>query len=207
MWGGGDTRRPTRPTKGSVERRIKAKKVRGEVKGLLGKVEEKRCKRRKCLAKERSENICNLRFAGAFTSFLCGVLITFILMGGIRPDVLLPPIVGDENIANYTDFLTVTLTALAVILAGLAVFIAILAIWGYNSIKKSSEISAQKRAERIISDALTKNGVLYNLVVESLGAKGDLFERIKEEIYAGVTQWDSSGYQDPDEKEEEGAER
>lgn len=33
-------RRPTRPTKGSVERRIKAKKVRGAVKGLRGKVEE-----------------------------------------------------------------------------------------------------------------------------------------------------------------------
>ncbi|MBF9059721.1 aminoacyl-tRNA hydrolase [Rhodobacterales bacterium HKCCSP123] len=33
-------RRPTRPTKGSVERRIKAKKVRGVVKGLRGKVEE-----------------------------------------------------------------------------------------------------------------------------------------------------------------------
>ena len=33
------TRRPTRPTKGSVERRLKAKKARGEVKGLRGKVE------------------------------------------------------------------------------------------------------------------------------------------------------------------------
>jgi ribosome-associated protein len=33
-------RRPTRPTKGSVERRIKAKKVRAEVKGLRGKVED-----------------------------------------------------------------------------------------------------------------------------------------------------------------------
>jgi len=33
-------RRPTRPTKGSVERRIKAKKVRGEVKAGRGKVEE-----------------------------------------------------------------------------------------------------------------------------------------------------------------------
>jgi ribosome-associated protein len=32
-------RRPTKPTRGSVERRIKAKKVRGEVKGLRGKVE------------------------------------------------------------------------------------------------------------------------------------------------------------------------
>ena len=31
-------RRPTRPTKGSVERRLKAKKVRGEVKRLRGKV-------------------------------------------------------------------------------------------------------------------------------------------------------------------------
>jgi ribosome-associated protein len=29
-------RRPTRPTKGSVERRIKAKKVRGVVKSLRG---------------------------------------------------------------------------------------------------------------------------------------------------------------------------
>ncbi len=33
-------RRPTRPTKGSVERRIKAKKVRGEVKALRGRVED-----------------------------------------------------------------------------------------------------------------------------------------------------------------------
>ncbi|BDW86947.1 MULTISPECIES: alternative ribosome rescue aminoacyl-tRNA hydrolase ArfB [Roseicyclus] len=33
-------RRATRPTKGSVERRIKAKKVRGEVKAGRGKVEE-----------------------------------------------------------------------------------------------------------------------------------------------------------------------
>ena len=33
-------RRPTRPTKGSVERRIKAKKVRGEVKAGRGRVEE-----------------------------------------------------------------------------------------------------------------------------------------------------------------------
>jgi ribosome-associated protein len=33
-------RRPTRPTKGSVERRLKAKKARGEVKARRGKVEE-----------------------------------------------------------------------------------------------------------------------------------------------------------------------
>ncbi len=33
-------RRPTRPTRGSVERRIKAKKVRGEVKSLRGRVED-----------------------------------------------------------------------------------------------------------------------------------------------------------------------
>ena len=32
-------RRPTRPTKGSVEQRLKAKKVRGEVKSLRGRVE------------------------------------------------------------------------------------------------------------------------------------------------------------------------
>jgi ribosome-associated protein len=33
-------RRPTRPTKGSVERRLKAKKVRGEVKRLRGETGE-----------------------------------------------------------------------------------------------------------------------------------------------------------------------
>jgi len=33
-------RRPTRPTRGSVERRIKAKKVRGEVKALRGQVDD-----------------------------------------------------------------------------------------------------------------------------------------------------------------------
>jgi ribosome-associated protein len=33
-------RRPTKPTKGSIERRIKAKKTRGEVKALRGPVED-----------------------------------------------------------------------------------------------------------------------------------------------------------------------
>ena len=33
-------RRPTKPTKGSIERRIKAKKVRAEVKALRGRVED-----------------------------------------------------------------------------------------------------------------------------------------------------------------------
>jgi len=33
-------RRPTKPTFGSVKRRLKAKKVRGEVKALRGKIEE-----------------------------------------------------------------------------------------------------------------------------------------------------------------------
>ncbi len=33
-------RRPTRPTKGSIERRIKAKKVRGAVKALRGSVDD-----------------------------------------------------------------------------------------------------------------------------------------------------------------------
>jgi len=47
MWGAGEARATvapkrrvaTKPTKGSVERRIKAKKVRGEVKGLRGSVD------------------------------------------------------------------------------------------------------------------------------------------------------------------------
>jgi len=33
-------RRPPRPTKGSVERRLKAKKVRGDVKAMRGKIDE-----------------------------------------------------------------------------------------------------------------------------------------------------------------------
>lgn len=33
-------RRPTRPTRGSIERRLKAKKVRSEVKSLRGRVED-----------------------------------------------------------------------------------------------------------------------------------------------------------------------
>ena len=39
MWGG-RARDAREPMRGSVERRIKAKKVRGEVKGVRGKVEE-----------------------------------------------------------------------------------------------------------------------------------------------------------------------
>ena len=50
--------------------------------------------------------------------------------------------------------------------------------------------------------ALADDGELKTLLIEQLGRKGELFNALKEEVYAGILQWESSGYTDPKDEED-----
>lgn len=63
-----------------------------------------------------------------------------------------------------------------------------------------------ERYQKLLKKALERDGPLYNMVLERLGRKGDLFNALKEEVYSGILQWESSGYDDPEEEEGEGEE-
>jgi hypothetical protein len=65
---------------------------------------------------------------------------------------------------EYKDLLTVILTALTALLAGLAIFIGVLAIWGYNSIREAAERAAER-----VADAKAENTA--RTVAETVAAR------------------------------------
>lgn len=168
-----------------------------------------------------------------------GGLLTFISIAIWRPAVLLPQVKSEENSMSYSDFVAVMLTALGVMLAVLALFMALLAFIGYRQMLKTAELQATKSAEKILSEALTASGMLSNKVdlalqdggqlhqmvansferdgalhtlvknavehedgalyavfVSALGS-GSLNQTIRHNVYAGITQWDAAGENDP----------
>ncbi|EKV32128.1 hypothetical protein C882_3192 [Caenispirillum salinarum AK4] len=50
---------------------------------------------------------------------------------------------------DWNDFAAILLTSVAVVLAGVTVFIAAAAIWGYNAIKTAAENKAREVAEKV----------------------------------------------------------
>ena len=104
--------------------------------------------------------------------------------------------------ASYTDLVVIVLAALAVILTALAIFIAILAIWGYRSMQSAIENKTQKVARKSFDLSLKEGGQLNTMVREALGREGDLLKSLREEVYAGVVQWESSGIEDPEESDD-----
>src|SRR6266403_1510692 len=75
--------------------------------------------------------------------FVANLILTIILVYYVALHGLDHPPAGWE----YKDLLTVLLTALTALLAGLAIFIGILAIWGYNSIRDAAERAAERAAD------------------------------------------------------------
>lgn len=145
----------------------------------------------------------DLRAENVFLVLLCGALLGVVFWGVLMPEAVAPRLEGDGLTATYTDFLSLTLTSLAVMLAVLTIFIGLLAVWGYGQIQNTIERKAEEEARNVISTALDEDGVLYKMVLEKLGQDGDLFNALKEEVYSGIVQWESSGYEDPEEGADE----
>ena len=61
-----------------------------------------------------------------------------------------------SNVPNptYSELIGIILTAVTVVLAGLAIVIAILAVWGYKSIKDEAASAADRAVERRVDEAV-----------------------------------------------------
>ena len=62
------------------------------------------------------------------------------------------PIIPFEDGWKYQDFVTILLACCAVILAGVTIFVALIAIWGYNAIREAAEKASREVASDIAKD-------------------------------------------------------
>ena len=100
---------------------------------------------------------------------------------------------------DYSTFLSITLTALAVMLAILGLGLAIIAIWGYRQIKLNAEKIAEEKALAKVALELEKDGKIYQMLIEALSdEKGAHMKIISERVMVGITQFESAGTNDPE---------
>lgn len=145
----------------------------------------------------------DLKWPAVFGCLCLGGIFATIALAATMPDAIFGSSSSQGKPMDQVDAVVIVLAALGVILTAIGVIIAIAAIWGYNSIKIAAEERAVSTANEIIETALKEDGILFGHVLTSLGENGALFERVKEEMFAGLTQWNSSGYTDPLEENEE----
>jgi len=72
--------------------------------------------------------------------FLAAVLFYLIIRGGLVPD---------PGGIEFKDLITIILTAIAVLLAAVTIFIGVLAVWGYSSIREAATKIAQETADHV----------------------------------------------------------
>lgn len=105
--------------------------------------------------------------------FLVGAaLLTLFLMN--LASVLFISVNGPQHSMSYADFVAILLTAIAVIVASLGVGVAVLAIWGYQTISKNTKDAADKKASEVAGIKID-----YHL-------NGKAFERQLRELIARV---------------------
>lgn len=79
---------------------------------------------------------------------ISGVIGTVCVLIGIRvkPEQL------KSIFMSYTDFVIVMLTAVTVVITILAIFIAILALWGYSQFQKLTETASKNHLEKLLQE-------------------------------------------------------
>ncbi len=65
-------------------------------------------------------------------------------------------VASESHTVTYIDFLMVTLTALCALLAALAIFIAIAAIYGYLGIREEITKSIKKQADQVLAQKINE---------------------------------------------------
>ena len=94
---------------------------------------------------------------------------------------------------DYKTFLSITLTALGVILAALGAIVAIVAIWGYQSIKKEASTAATNAVEKAVRNAIEEKfglesleETIKNIIEERLGPDLDIaYAQVEEKLSKG----------------------
>src|ERR1700676_11934 len=77
---------------------------------------------------------------------------------------------------RYSEFLSITLTALAVILAALGILIGILALWGYKAIKTEARKAASKAVQDAIQGMISSEQIkdhIKDVVLQRTQEEGD----------------------------------
>jgi hypothetical protein len=69
---------------------------------------------------------------------------------------IFPTSVPDPQQPTHSELVTILLTGVTIVLAILAVFVAGLAVWGYESIKSEAGAVATRALEKTIADAVAK---------------------------------------------------
>lgn len=81
---------------------------------------------------------------------------------------------------EYDQFLTIVLTAMAVMLAALAIIIGMAAIWGYSTITERAELAAQDAAKKKLDEMILNQnieGMVKQVVaVQVMTATDQLFQ-------------------------------
>jgi H+/Cl- antiporter ClcA len=84
--------------------------------------------------------------------------------------------VAHDHQVSYDTYLSITLTALAVLLAVVGVLVAVLAVWGYRTLCDEAGKVASNKAETAIREYLSKENVgerVRALVLEHVKQEGD----------------------------------
>lgn len=82
---------------------------------------------------------------------------------------------GDGEI-EYKDLITIILTAVAVLLAAVTIFVALMAIWGYNSLRDEATRVAVKTAANVARVVAARESVTMSGVVTRDGEADDIDE-------------------------------
>jgi len=108
---------------------------------------------------------------------------------------------GSTAQMDYSDFVSIMLTGVSLILAALGFVVALIAVIGWNSIgDRVSSLST-----KLFTDSLDEDGELRELVRVSLQEGGELYDLVQEEakdiIYRGVQAIDEDNDVDTDVEE------
>ncbi|MFV3077434.1 hypothetical protein [Niveispirillum fermenti] len=103
---------------------------------------------------------------------------------------LMAPAGKGGRAVDYTDLVSIILTAVAVILAALAIGVGLIAIWGYKQIVEHARSSAEAKAGEIAADRL--ESYLKSDVFKSL-AKQAVKDIAAERGFRGLTGRDDGG--------------
>jgi len=80
---------------------------------------------------------------------------------------------------TYQDLVTVLLTAIAVILAAVTVFVALVALWGYNALKENAKSAAEAAARETAEETarVTAKAAARTLTMRELPGMVELYFR------------------------------
>ena len=103
-----------------------------------------------------SASLSGLKRTGYFAGIFLAAVGAVLLCSQIERWITVTHAVGEPRAMSYSDFLTITLTALCALLAALAIILGGAAIWGYSGIKEALTQEVKDKADKALQTTLSK---------------------------------------------------